>query len=105
VKISNWFAALENLDVDDVDIRRAWESTIIRENVKASVTDSINYYELEQCKSWFDKACSKLSDQRKQAKLQWMQNPSQINGLTLNNVRHETRRTFRNKKMEYLKNN
>jgi hypothetical protein len=33
VGISNWFAALENLD-DDVDINRAWES--VRENIKMS---------------------------------------------------------------------
>jgi hypothetical protein len=32
-----------------------------------------------------------------------LQNPSQINGDNLQNLRHETSRTFRNKKMEYLK--
>jgi hypothetical protein len=32
-----------------------------------------------------------------------LQNPSQINGDNLQNLRHETRRTFRNKKREYLK--
>jgi hypothetical protein len=31
-------------DHDDVDINRAWES--IRENIKASVTESLGYYEL-----------------------------------------------------------
>jgi hypothetical protein len=44
VKISNGFAALENLD-DNVDIDRAWES--ISENIKASATESIGYYELQ----------------------------------------------------------
>jgi hypothetical protein len=29
---------------------------------------------------WFDDECSKLIDRRKQAKLQWLQNPSQVNG-------------------------
>jgi hypothetical protein len=47
--------------------------------------------------------CPKLLDQRKQAKLQWLQDPSEINGDNLNNVRHEARRHFRNKKREYLK--
>jgi len=38
VKISNRFAALENLDDDDdMDISRAWKS--IRENIKASATE------------------------------------------------------------------
>jgi hypothetical protein len=38
----------------------------------------------------FDDECSKLIDQWKQAKLQWLQNPSQINGDNLKNLRHET---------------
>jgi thermostable 8-oxoguanine DNA glycosylase len=43
-----------------------------------------------------------LLDKRKQAKLQWLQNPSQINRDTLNNIRPESKRTFRNKKGEYV---
>jgi hypothetical protein len=35
---------------------------------------------LKHNKSWFDDECSKLIDQWKQDKLQWLQNPSQING-------------------------
>jgi hypothetical protein len=46
--------------------------------------------------------CSKLLDQRKQAKLQWFQDPSEINGDNLNNIRRENSRHFRNKKREYL---
>jgi hypothetical protein len=45
----------------------------------------------------------KLLEQRKQAKLQWLQDPSEINWDNLNNVRCETTRHFRNKKGEYLK--
>jgi hypothetical protein len=44
-----------------------------------------------------------LLDQRKEAKLQWLQDPSEVNGDNLNNVRHEASRHFRNKKSEYLK--
>jgi hypothetical protein len=47
--------------------------------------------------------CSKLIDEQKQAKLQWLQNPSQINGDNMQNLRCETSRTFRKKKREYLK--
>jgi hypothetical protein len=50
-----------------------------------------------------DEGCSKLLDQRKQAKLQWLQNLSEINGDNLNNVRCEASRHFRYKKREYLK--
>ena len=42
-------------------------------------------------------------DQRKQAKVQWLQDPNQSSVDNLNNVRHEASRHFRNKKKEYLK--
>jgi hypothetical protein len=35
--------------------------------------------------------------------LQWLQDPSEINGDNLNNLRREASRYFRNKKREYLK--
>jgi hypothetical protein len=35
--------------------------------------------------------------------LQWLQDPSEINGDNLNTVRGEASRYFRNKKREYLK--
>jgi hypothetical protein len=45
----------------------------------------------------------KIIKSRKTAKLQWLQDPSEINGDNLNNVRKEASRHFRNKKKEYLK--
>jgi hypothetical protein len=51
----------------------------------------------------FDEGCTELLDQRKRAKLQWLQDTSEINGDNLNNIRHETSGHFRNKKREYLK--
>jgi hypothetical protein len=50
-----------------------------------------------------DEGCSKLLDQRKEAQLQWLQNPSEINGDNLNNVKHKASRHFRNKKRECMK--
>jgi hypothetical protein len=73
----------------------------IRESIKFSAKESTGYYELMQLKPWFDEGCSDLSDQRIQAKLQWLQDPSQINGDNLNNVRREASRHFRNKKRIY----
>jgi hypothetical protein len=98
--ISNGFAALESLD-ESFDIYNALES--IRDNMKTSAKDNSGYHRLKHNKPWFDDECSKLTDQRKQAKLQWLQNPSQINGDNLKNLRRETSRIFRNKKREYLK--
>jgi hypothetical protein len=37
--------------------------------------------------------------------LQWLQDPSEINGDNLNNVRRESRKHVRNKKRAYLKDN
>jgi hypothetical protein len=51
---------------------------MICENIKVSANRSLGYYELEKHKPWFDKGWSKLSDQRKQVKLQWLQDPSEI---------------------------
>jgi hypothetical protein len=85
VEISNRFAALENLDAE-VNINRAWET--IRENIKISANDSLDYYyEFWKHNSWFDEGYSKLLDQRKQAKRQWLQDPSEINGDNLNDIR------------------
>jgi hypothetical protein len=39
---------------------------------------------------------------RKQAQLQWLQDPNEINRDNLNNVKCEASRHFRNKKREYL---
>jgi hypothetical protein len=50
-----------------------------------------------------DDECSKLIGQWKQTNLWWLQNPSQINGDNLQNLRRETSRIFRDKKREYLK--
>jgi hypothetical protein len=83
-------------------MNRAWEN--IRENLKSSAKESLGHYELQQHKPWFDDECSKLTDRRKQAKLQWLQNLSQVNGDNMDNVRREASRTFRTKKREYLKN-
>jgi hypothetical protein len=100
VEISNRFAALENLDTE-MDVNRVWET--IRKNIKICAKESLGYYELKKHKPWFDEGCSQLIDQRKQAKLQDLQDPSKINGNNLNNIRRETNRHFRNKKRKYLK--
>ena len=49
------------------------------------------------------KTCLHFLDQRKRAKLQWIQDPSQSNVDNLNNVRREVSRYFRNKKKAYTR--
>jgi len=59
--------------------------------------------ELKQRNPWFYEECLGFLDQRKQAKLQWVHDPSQSSVDNLNNVRRDASRHFRNKKKEYLK--
>jgi len=54
-------------------------------------------HEMKQHKPCFDEDCLGILDQRKQAKMQWIQDPSQ------NNVRWDASRHFRNKKKAYLR--
>jgi hypothetical protein len=56
VEVSNWFAALEDLDAE-VEMNSAWET--IRENIKISAKQSIGYFELKKHKPWFDERCTK----------------------------------------------
>jgi hypothetical protein len=67
IEVSNRFAALEDL-YTEVEINSAWET--IRENIKISAKESLGYFEFKRHKPWFGEGCSKLLDQRKQAKLQ-----------------------------------
>jgi hypothetical protein len=52
IKISNRFAALENLNESE-DVNRTWEN--IKEINKTLAEDSLSLYELKQHKPWFDK--------------------------------------------------
>jgi hypothetical protein len=44
-----------------------------------------------------------LVDRRKQAKLQWLQDPSEAKEDNLSEIRREASKHFRQKKREYLK--
>jgi hypothetical protein len=72
IEVSNRFAALEDLDAE-VKINSAWE--MIREAIKISAKESLGYFGLKKHKPCFDEGCSKLLYQRKQDKLQWLQEP------------------------------
>jgi hypothetical protein len=92
--ITSRFAAFENLS-DGEDINRAWE--INKENTKSSAKESLGLRELKQHKPWFDEECLHISflDQKKQNKMQWIEDPSQSNVDNLKIVRREASRLFR----------
>ena len=100
IEITNRFAALENLNVDE-DVNRDWENN--KGNIKTSDKKSLGLRELKQHKPWIDKECVGSLDQRKQAKMQWIQDLSRSNADNLNNVGRDASRHFRNKKKAYLK--
>jgi hypothetical protein len=64
---------LEDLDVDK-DINWAWVN--IKENIKTSAKENLGLHELKQHKPWFDEESLGFLDRRKQAKMQWIQDPS-----------------------------
>jgi hypothetical protein len=99
VEISNKLEALENINAE-VDVNSTWET--VRENLKISLKESPCYYELKH-KLWFGVGSTELLDEMKQATLQWLQKPSELDGVNLNSVRHEVNRHFWNKKRDYLK--
>jgi len=76
IEITNRFAALENLN-DDEDVNRTWENS--KENIHTSAKESLGLHELNQNKPRFDEECLDFLDQRKQDKMQWIQDPSQSN--------------------------
>jgi hypothetical protein len=100
VTTRNKFAPLENSE-DSGDINRAWNN--IRENIKILAQESLGYCQSNHCKPWFDEEYSKLVDGMKQAKVQWLQDPSEANEYNLSDIRQEASRHFRNKEREYLK--
>ena len=91
---------MESLNNDE-EINRTWEN--IKENIPTSVKESLGLHELKQHKPWFDEECLGFLDQRKWAKIQWIQDPSQSNVDNMNNVGSEVSRHFRNKKKAYLR--
>jgi hypothetical protein len=100
IEITNRFAALENLS-DSEDINRAWENII--EYIKTPAKGSPGLYELKRHKPLFDEECLGFLHQRKRAKMQWVQDPSQSKVDNLDNVRRSASRYFGGKKTEYTK--
>jgi hypothetical protein len=75
-------------------------TTVMTETVSSSVT-LVSVYKMTRCNIPEDsrlQKCSELLRKRKQAKLQWLQNPNQTNGDNMDSLRREGSRTFRTKK-------
>ena len=58
--------------------------------------ENIGFYEVRKKKPWFDDDCSNIVERRKQAKLKFLQNPTQFNRDNYHTERRETSRTLRN---------
>jgi hypothetical protein len=75
-----------------------------REYQHVSLKRGLGHYKLKKYKQWFGWRCSELLYQRKNAKLQWLQDSIQVNGDNVSKVRREASTHFGNKKRECLKN-
>jgi len=75
---------------------KTWEN--FKENIQTSAKESLGLDEFKQNKPWFDEECLGFLDQRKRAKIQWIQNPCQSNVDNLYSVRREVSRHFRKKR-------
>jgi len=75
-----------------------FNAKVERENIQTSAKESLGLHEFKQNKPWFDEECLGFLDQRKRAKMQWIQDPKQSNVDNLKNVRREVSRQFRDKK-------
>jgi len=64
---------LENLN-DSEDINKALENN--KENIKTSAKVNLCLYEWNQHKPWFYEEFLRFLDQRKRAKMQWLQDPN-----------------------------
>jgi hypothetical protein len=78
---------LENLG-DDENINRVWEC--YNESIKTSAKESLSLHKMKHHKPWFDEEWLGVLDQRKQDKIQWIQDPSQSNVGNLNDVPRKT---------------
>jgi hypothetical protein len=94
VEVSDRCAALEDLDTE-VKINTAWEIENIK---KKSAKERLSYYELKKHKPCFEEGCSELLNQRKEAKLELLQNLREVNGDNMNKTRQEFRGHFRSKR-------
>jgi hypothetical protein len=86
IKISNRFGDLENLS-DREDMNKDSEND--KKNIKIKATGSLGLYKLKQHKARFEEECLRFLEQRRQAKMHWLQDPNQSNVDNLNNVRRE----------------
>jgi len=99
VEITYRFVALGNLNEDE-DVNSIWGN--IKQNIQTSAKESLGMHEWKQHKPWFDEQCLAFLDQRRRAKMQWVQDPCKSNVDNLNSGRRDVSRHFRNKKKEYL---
>jgi len=91
---------LEALNEDE-DVNRIWGN--IKHNIQISAKEILGMHKWKQHKPWFDEECLGFLDQKKRAKMQWVQDPCQSNVDNMNSVRREVSRHFGNKKKEYLR--
>ena len=67
----------------------------MKENIKTSAKESLVLHKLKLQRLWFDAKYLGFLDQRKQFKMQWVEDPSQSNVDNLNAIRREASKHFK----------
>jgi len=75
-----WWKFRSVLVVSDLNFHHSQKLSILP-------PQSLGMHEWKQHKPWFDEECLGFLDQRKRAKIQWVQDPCQSNVDNLNSVR------------------
>jgi hypothetical protein len=62
------------------NINKCYDTRSLK-RISKSQLESLDLYELMQHKPWFDEECLHFLDHRKHAKIQWLQDPSNVDNL------------------------
>lgn len=75
-----------------------------KKHIKISFKENLTHYRLKQHKHWSYEKCSEFLDERKQTKLEWLQDLGKIDADNPKTVIRGTRdnRHFWEKKMEHV---
>ena len=66
--------------------------------MKGAVEESLGFRKIKKSKPWFEEKCKALHEDRKRARLQWLQNRTEANVNNYNEAKQLASRGFRQKK-------
>lgn len=97
------YETISNLDINKVDtIDCKWKT--IKETIKVVVSDTMIGKQKKMKKPWFNSSCEEALNRRKETRLQWINDPSNLEKeITYKECQKETNNIYRFKKRKYTK--